>query len=151
MKACIERIVSNQLGGWALNDNDCAERLLVTLLLDGQIVATTRADIYREDLARNRVGDGYYGYIFTNLSVPNLPAAYLDGRIDVTASGDAASRVFAKPAYYLRQHLQFATALHRLESSTFIDFLSSISFSDSLNTESAGQLLDLMNAGRAHF
>ena len=151
MRACIERVTHDRVGGWAVNDNDLNERLTINLLLDEEIIAETIADNNRDDLRRNGVGDGLYGYLFHEVARPTLPADYLSGRVQVRAVSRNGATIFASAAHYLQQHIKFNLQIQRLESSTFSDFLAYVSEESPTDPKSAGHLSDLLNASRAHF
>jgi len=151
MRACIERVVANRVGGWAYNDNDISERLLMRLVLDGEVIAEARADKYRNDLKLNGLGDGHYGFDFTDVAKANLAAAFQSGRIEIRAIAKADLSVVAQPAHYLHQHVEGFLRVQALDSSNFADVLESAAHTGSVDPESAGSSLGFLNASRAHF
>lgn len=59
--------------GWAL-DTKSASPVDVELFVDGQLVERARADVHRDDLEREGLGDGRHGFAI------EMPAALRDGR-----------------------------------------------------------------------
>lgn len=57
----IERIEPQRVSGWAWDRRAPEDVLDIEILLDGKILATTRADRFREDL-KNGVGDGRHAF-----------------------------------------------------------------------------------------
>src|SRR3984957_17103738 len=98
MRACIERVVANRVGGWAYNDNDISERLLMRLVLDGEVIAEARADKYRNDLKLNGLGAGPYGVDLPDVATANPAAASRAGPIEIRAIAKADLSVVAQPA-----------------------------------------------------
>ncbi|WP_139284290.1 glycosyltransferase [Salinicola sp. MIT1003] len=73
----VDSIHENIIEGWAYSPSFVNKRLTVRAVLNGQVVAETIADIYREDLRANKIGDGNYAY---RLEIPkNINA----GKINV--------------------------------------------------------------------
>jgi hypothetical protein len=60
----VGRIVRGALRGWVKVHNRDKPRLTVELELNGQVVQTMRADLYRADVERAGIGDGRYGFAF---------------------------------------------------------------------------------------
>jgi hypothetical protein len=48
--------------GWTINMRDSALRPLVEVLVDGQVVSSAHATIYRSDLKKVTGGDGFFGF-----------------------------------------------------------------------------------------
>jgi hypothetical protein len=151
MPACIERVVPRRIDGWAYLDAVPDERLAMELRFDGQVVATTRAEHYREDLKRNGLGDGCYGYRFTDVEVPNLPGAFLAGRVEVRALPRAQPPEVATAADYLKDQVDGALRRVALETLSFAAFLAHALSTQSLEPAAARRALHLVNAARAHF
>jgi hypothetical protein len=60
----VGRFVNGELRGWAKTYHRDQSRLTVELELDGNVVQTTQADIYRPDVEKAGIGDGRYGFVF---------------------------------------------------------------------------------------
>jgi hypothetical protein len=60
----VGRIRNGELHGWAKVPNRDQPRVVVDLELDGRVVQTMRADIYRPDVEKAGIGDGRYGFAF---------------------------------------------------------------------------------------
>lgn len=60
-----------RIGGWAWDSDHPDRRLVVEIHVDGAPLAQVTADIHREDLKNNGIGDGTYGFWYT-------PAALID-------------------------------------------------------------------------
>jgi hypothetical protein len=58
------RLVNGQLRGWVKVVNRDQMRVRVELELDGRVVQSTRADLYRPDVEKAGFGDGRYGFCF---------------------------------------------------------------------------------------
>jgi GT2 family glycosyltransferase len=52
------------ISGWAMHIPPREERVALDLLADGAVVATMRAELFREDLRTGGVGDGRFGFAF---------------------------------------------------------------------------------------
>ena len=151
MPACIERVVPRRIDGWAYRTQVPSERLEMELLFDGQVVAKTCAEHYREDLKRNGVGDGCYGYRFTDVEVPNLPSAFLAGRVAVRALARDQPPELASAADYLKDELDGALRRETLETSSFAAFMPYVISTQTLDPAVSRRSLNLINAARAHF
>jgi hypothetical protein len=73
----IDRADGEWISGWAHDRNRPDSRLEVHLYSDDSLIATARADQFREDLRDNRVGDGFFAF-----RIPT-PAALKDGKAHV--------------------------------------------------------------------
>jgi hypothetical protein len=60
----IGRFANGELRGWAKTYHRDQSRLTVELELDGNVVQTTQADVYRPDVEKAGIGDGRYGFVF---------------------------------------------------------------------------------------
>lgn len=63
----VEAVTTARVLGWAWSPRSPADRVTVELRLGGEILAAAVADLPREDLARNGVGDGRHAF---DLAVP---------------------------------------------------------------------------------
>jgi hypothetical protein len=60
---CLDLVTEDGLAlGWAWYPARPALRLEIELLVDGQAAGTTLAGLFREDVARAGIGDGFYGF-----------------------------------------------------------------------------------------
>lgn len=53
-----------RISGWAYDRQRPRKRLDVEIYASGSLIGATRADIFRDDLARANIGDGRYGFSF---------------------------------------------------------------------------------------
>jgi tetratricopeptide (TPR) repeat protein len=60
----LERLAGHELVGWAWDRARPEEQLDLELLVNGERVATGRADRLRRDLARAGIGQGLHGFVF---------------------------------------------------------------------------------------
>jgi hypothetical protein len=58
----LEAVIDGVALGWAYDRSDPARRVEVDVLVDGELVARTIADLARETLIREGIGDGRYGF-----------------------------------------------------------------------------------------
>ena len=58
----IDAIAGNCIHGWALDRNHLDQKLAVEICLDNEPVGTVRADVFRDQLKQDGVGDGAYGF-----------------------------------------------------------------------------------------
>lgn len=77
----VDGLFLRQLIGWVVNIEDINERPNIIVLLDGRVIAVTRADQHRKDLADLRVGDGAHGFKVDLSSI--LSTAAPEAEIDV--------------------------------------------------------------------
>ena len=110
MKPCADvtlRVEKRERGcfdGYAFDIMQLDRRLVIEALADGVPIACARADLYREDLAAQKVGDGCYGFVFAcatslaetadliEIRVANrddLPRAVLPSLSKITIKSDA--------------------------------------------------------------
>ncbi|WP_447955850.1 ATP-grasp fold amidoligase family protein [Vreelandella sp. EE7] len=74
----------NKLSGWAINSEDSKEVVALNLLVNGKPAGEFKAAIFRRDLLRKGLSDGFSGFSIT------VPACYLNGketRFEVIAEG----------------------------------------------------------------
>lgn len=58
----LDKVEGSVVYGWAFNEQNPEERVEVTVLIDGSIVAEGIADVFREDLKQAGIGDGRHGF-----------------------------------------------------------------------------------------
>ncbi|MBI4774958.1 MAG: hypothetical protein HY788_12405 [Deltaproteobacteria bacterium] len=71
---CVDQCDSEIVLGWARNCRFPNERLSVELVMDGELLDTVKADLYREDLLEAGIGDGKHAFYYV------IPPALKDGR-----------------------------------------------------------------------
>jgi hypothetical protein len=103
------------LQGWCWNPKRPAERLVLEILIDDNVVSTFVASRFREDLRERGISDGYYGFIAT------LPKSLLDaGHKFVISARERASgccfwqQVRGEPSLPEEFPDRFAAAQHRI-------------------------------------
>lgn len=116
----VEARTADRILGWAWDPASPEERLTVALLDGDRVVAETRADRPREDLARNGVGDGAHAF---ELAVPEalrgqsgrlaVRARAADGR-DVVLGAPPPVGGDAAPLLRLQRGLEQIAAQQRL-------------------------------------
>ena len=74
VRGYIDGIVGDALAGWAFCPERPGNRVLAQVVVDGQFVAEAVADLFRDDLLKANIGDGYHGFMAP------LPPHLLDGR-----------------------------------------------------------------------
>lgn len=52
-----------RVAGWAIDRSDASVAVDVEIFREGRLVATVRADRHREDLVKNGIGTGRYGFV----------------------------------------------------------------------------------------
>lgn len=52
-----------RVAGWAIDRSDASVAVDVEIFREGRLVATVRADRHREDLVKNGIGTGKYGFV----------------------------------------------------------------------------------------
>jgi capsular polysaccharide biosynthesis protein len=72
-RGCLEMVADGCVLGWAHNPGFPQSRLALEVLVDGEIVAETVADLLRPSLARENIGDGRHAFIVA------LPVRLCDG------------------------------------------------------------------------
>ena len=56
-----------EIGGWAVNRNDQREKLLIDIVVNGELVGSCKACAFRKDLVEAGVSeDGYAGFYFNS-------------------------------------------------------------------------------------
>jgi hypothetical protein len=150
MEACIEKLVPGLIAGWAFEARYIDEPVIMSLLCDGNVVAETRADQFRADLKQNGVGDGCHGFTFAEVPIPELPVAFLAGRLRVIAQGQATA-IDAWSADYLRPQVEHLLRAEPLETLTLQEFLDTLPALWEAKSGDAGAQLEIMNAARAHY
>lgn len=91
----IDRVTPGAVEGWVRNSKEPRRRLLVDLVVKGNVCASATADLNRSDLRHANIGDGRYGFRL------NLPASFCFGdeqkaRVVVRDSGYQVSYRFQK-------------------------------------------------------
>lgn len=61
----LDKVTDKIAAGWARSAFNPEQKVTVELLLNGEIVKETAANLYRKDLEQGNHGDGNYGYIFS--------------------------------------------------------------------------------------
>ena len=59
----VEYVDCYQLRGWAADDPRTNDRLKVDVISGGTVIASGRADLFRQDLKDSGIGDGCYGFV----------------------------------------------------------------------------------------
>lgn len=67
----LDKVTNTIAAGWARSAFNPEQKVTVELILNGDIVKETAANLYRKDLEQGNHGDGHYGYIFplTDLNI----------------------------------------------------------------------------------
>jgi hypothetical protein len=81
----LEQVRDGIVAGWAFDWSDPSRRVEVDVLVDGERVARTTADMPRPALAREGLGDGRHGFYV------ELPARLRDGGVHTIAAAFCAS------------------------------------------------------------
>ena len=92
----IERTGPDRLEGWCWCPARPGERLGVDILLDGMLVASTTAALFRRDLAQSGVGDGRHGFAVQIPDSPDTGNGQLDGAALVELREQSSCRVVAR-------------------------------------------------------
>jgi hypothetical protein len=58
----LDGVSNGYVGGWAVDRYNQFEPLEVTIIVNGEVMGTTTADIYRKDLEAGGIGLGKYGF-----------------------------------------------------------------------------------------
>ncbi|QNT78014.1 glycosyltransferase [Entomobacter blattae] len=64
MAGFVDHIEVGKINGWAYNPQEIKKRVSLDLVYNGQVLQTTKANIYRPDLFENKLGDGHCGFTF---------------------------------------------------------------------------------------
>jgi hypothetical protein len=72
-------IIDGHAVGWAWITGERDSRLTVSVSADGELMATGRADLYREDLRSRGIGDGRYGFRIRIEGAPTDIRCEVDG------------------------------------------------------------------------
>lgn len=83
----VEARTQDRILGWAWDPADPDARQRVVLLAGERVVARTVADLPREDLARNGIGDGAHAFAFTLEEGMRPRAALLDVAVEAPEGG----------------------------------------------------------------
>jgi hypothetical protein len=71
LRGSVAPLATYKVQGWAFDPASPETRLEVELLLDGETIATTQAELFRPNLLEAGIGDGSYGFAFnTDRSMP---------------------------------------------------------------------------------
>jgi len=73
LRGCLEAVVDGRAFGWAQDPGSPRRRLALSILVDGEPVAETVADLLRPSLLREGIGDGRHGFLVV------LPSHLRDG------------------------------------------------------------------------
>src|SRR5664280_2233310 len=65
LQTSLELLNGSVFTGFVADPERPAQRFTVELLLDGLVIRTAYADIYVQDLAEKRIGDGCHGFAFS--------------------------------------------------------------------------------------
>ncbi|MDW8135756.1 MAG: hypothetical protein RMI74_03035 [Thermodesulfobacterium sp.] len=74
LKGKLISVYNGRVLGWVYNMNNLQERLKVSLYVNDKPVSKGLAILYREDLYKNKIGDGKYGFSL------RIPDQYFDGK-----------------------------------------------------------------------
>jgi hypothetical protein len=61
----VDSAQGGRITGWAWNRSRPRQRLDVEIYAAGTLLGSARADLFRDDLLRSKIGDGRYGFAFT--------------------------------------------------------------------------------------
>lgn len=75
MEGYLDSVIEDgKIIGWARYIDDFADKVEISIEVDGKVLFPGKADKYREDLEKAGIGDGWHGFFET------LPPKYFDGR-----------------------------------------------------------------------
>lgn len=69
-----DEVVDGSAKGWAVNPANQDDPVTIDVVIDGEFVGETIADLFREDLLQQKIRDGYAGFSF------RIPIRYFDGK-----------------------------------------------------------------------
>jgi hypothetical protein len=151
MRGCIERITSDRVSGWVIDDGAPDRRVIVKVYLDNSPIGESIAENFREDLRANNVGDGRYGYIVPISNCGDIAALFLQGRIRVEGQLDDLHTSAIGPAAYLAAHLRASILIEGLGQLTFEQFIDHMTLLLQEASEVNEVPFHIFNSSRAHF
>lgn len=77
----LDKVTGTVAAGWARSAFNPEQRVIVELLLNGETVKETAANLYREDLKQGNHGDGHHGYIFSLIDLDIAPGDMIRVRV----------------------------------------------------------------------
>lgn len=90
----IDRIAHCKAYGWVMNEYARQQRLLISIVINGEIIASDHANVYRQDLHNAGLGDGTYGFeIYVGMLPQGRLAIFADQQLIYAA--DVNPRKFA--------------------------------------------------------
>jgi hypothetical protein len=92
--------------GWAVDRNALSERLKIVAIHQGNEVASTTADLYREDLGLNSVGDGKHAF--------QLPLEYVQPIPTIVARNGDGEQIELVPASDLERQVERLFDAHKV-------------------------------------
>ena len=126
----LDSIVNHIASGWAHGADDSDAPAMLDVFIDGEIIGETVADLFREDLQRQNIREGYAAFNFA------IPLNFFDGeehniRFAIRDSGEVLQncpfsfRGTARDLSFIRQRIEWAERAILLQTSRRAQLLAS--------------------------